>query len=91
MCVILKQSFPSLPFRDHPGGVEAMEGPPKPVSVTHQHRRDRIRERLQGLTLSGGYRRGYGGLGLPTLLLRFQYKGLTEEDKKRLDSQILHK
>ena len=65
-------------------------------------RRNRILQRLkegfedaqEGIdkyTLSGGYNRGFGGLGLPTYLLRFNYRGLDKKDKELLDDQILHK
>ncbi len=73
-----------------------MEGPHKIPDNKPQHgRRNKIGQRFkegwEALTLSGGYKRGFGGLGLPTLLLRFKYSGLNDETKKNLDNQILHK
>ena len=41
--------------------------------------------------LFGGYDRGYGGLGLSTLLLRFKYKKVPHDIQKRLDQHLLHK
>ena len=41
--------------------------------------------------LFGGYDRGYGGLGLPTLLLRFKYKQCPPSVQRELDKQLLHK
>lgn len=41
--------------------------------------------------LFGGYDRGYGGLGLPTLLLRFKYKECPQRVQRQLDDALLHK
>jgi membrane associated rhomboid family serine protease len=41
--------------------------------------------------LFGGYDRGYGGLGLPTFLLRFKYRYVSRDTQRRLDEHLLHK
>ena len=41
--------------------------------------------------LFGGYDRGYGGLGLPSFLLRFKYKKVSSDVQRRLDEHLLHK
>ena len=41
--------------------------------------------------LFGGYDRGYGGLGLPSFLLRFKYKRVSSDVQRRLDEHLLHK
>ena len=78
-----------------PPVVEKIEGvTPKvgaEIGIPWKRQRDRIGERIKDFTLTGGYDRGYGGLGLPTLLLRFKYKDISKADQKRLDQQLLHK
>ena len=61
--------------------------PSRPASPPLKKRGHKVD--LKDITLTGGYARGYGGLGLPTLLLQFQYKDCL--DQKVLDRELLHK
>lgn len=62
----------------------------KPDSI----RREKIREVKQfvdKVTFSGGYRGGFGGLGAVTKLLHFKYKNIPQSLQRQLDNMLLHK
>lgn len=70
-----------------PADTVADEAVTRPAQV----RRNRIKEILRKVTLSGGYQTGFGGLGGITKLLHFQYKSIDPSIQRELDSQLLHK
>lgn len=65
---------------------------PKPLApaIAGKRRGRKVDLKLvKDLTLTGGYARGYGGLGFSTLLLQFKYNECL--DQKVLDRDLLHK
>ena len=80
--------MPTLPAvsEERPSEVEEAE----PVAKKGKRRRIGLPNIIAD-PLFGHYNRGYGGLGLPTLLLRFKYKDVPKRVQQKLDDALLHK
>lgn len=69
---------------------ETMEPIPKPKPAPRRRGRIGLPHVIRD-PLFGGYDRGYGGLGLPSFLLRFKYRYVSPDVQRRLDNHLLHK